>query len=379
LKIVYISTAIIPSRTANSIQVMKMCQAFAKNGHNIILLVPNRQMEIEPGIDDVFDFYCVDKCFKIKKLSYLDTRSGRILYVLFKVLYSRFLMREIKYLQPDIVYGRDVTGCYIAALLGYRCIFELHIPVWYGSLGGAFAFNRLLRCKNLEKIVVITETLKGEYLKSYPSKLNKIIVAPDGSDRVTDLERIRHWSGRKGVLQVGYIGHLYHGKGMEVIAELAPQMPEVDFHIIGGMEKDITYWKKKVKLHNIFFHGFVPQNRISKYINSLDACLLPNQKQVLPYGAKNKPSSNISNYTSPLKLFDYMAHKKAIIASDLPVLREILNEKNAIIVKHDDIKAWKAAIERLKNDSLRGKLGDDAYKDFCSNFTWEIRAKKVIS
>ena len=63
MKIVYISTAIIPSRTANSIQVMKMCQAFAKNGHNIILIVPNRQMEMEPGVDDVFDFYCVDKCF----------------------------------------------------------------------------------------------------------------------------------------------------------------------------------------------------------------------------------------------------------------------------------------------------------------------------
>ena len=67
---------------------------------------------------------------------------------------------------------------------------------------------------------------------------------------------------------------------------------------------------------------------MSEYINSLDICLLPNQINLFLKGV-----GNISSYTSPIKLFDYMSHKKAIIASDISVLREVLNEKNSILVK----------------------------------------------
>ena len=68
MKIVYISNSIIPSRTANSIHVMKMCQAFADNGHEVLLLAPNYKEQNEKGINDVFDFYGVRNSFKIKKI-----------------------------------------------------------------------------------------------------------------------------------------------------------------------------------------------------------------------------------------------------------------------------------------------------------------------
>jgi glycosyltransferase involved in cell wall biosynthesis len=378
MRIVYLSNAIIPSRTANSIHVMKMCQAFAKKGHKVVLIVPDRKKETERGVKDIFYYYNVDKCFEIKKLPFINPGDSRLLYIISTSLYCPFLLRGIAYLKPDVVYGRDIIGCYLAAFLGYSSIFESHRPVWSGRLE-SFVFSRLLKCESFDKLVVITEALKAEYLQSFPIESDKIKVAPDGSDGVTDLGQIEDWPGRKGVLQVGYVGHLYHGKGMEVVAALTRQMPEVDFHVIGGMERDITFWKNEVKSDNMFFHGFVPQNRVSRYINSLDVCLLPNQEKVLAYRSSDRPSRNISDYTSPLKLFDYMAHKKAIIASDLPVLREVLNETNALLVKHDDIKSWKGAINRLRDDRFRQKIGNAAYKDFRKNYNWDIRARNVLS
>lgn len=69
MKITYISSSTIPSRTANSIHVMKMCQAFAKNGHEVTLLAPDNHKEYEPSVECVYDYYGVDQCFEIIKKS----------------------------------------------------------------------------------------------------------------------------------------------------------------------------------------------------------------------------------------------------------------------------------------------------------------------
>lgn len=377
MKIVYISNSIIPSRTANSIQVMKMCQAFSKNGNQVWLIAPKRDREIETGVINVYDFYSVKNCFKIQKVPYIYPENSRLSYHLSATTFALSVMKEIIKVKPDIVYGREILSCTVAALAGYRAIFEAHGPIWL-ALRGSAAFKILHRCRRFEKLIVISNALKNEYLNRYRFDPDKIMVAHDGADPVDNFNSCTSWPGRAGALKLGYIGHLYQGKGMEIVCELALQKDEVDFHVIGGMEKDIAFWKDRVKSDNIFFHGYVQQNRISRCINTLDICLLPNQKTILTYGYNDKSSRNISNYTSPLKLFEYMAHKKPIIASDLPSLREILNESNSILVKHDDIKEWKAAVNRLKSNALQKKIGERAFKDFFSNYTWDIRAKNVL-
>ena len=82
MKIIYISKSIIPSRAANSIHVMKMCQAFADNGHKVVLLAPNLKNYYESNVDDIYEYYGVKKNFKIKKLFHPNIRFGAFLYVL---------------------------------------------------------------------------------------------------------------------------------------------------------------------------------------------------------------------------------------------------------------------------------------------------------
>jgi len=80
-----------------------------------------------------------------------------------------------------------------------------------------------------------------------------------------------------------------------------------------------------------------------------------------------------------LKMFEYMAHKKAIISSDLPVLREVLNESNALLVQCDDFQQWANAIKSLQDKNKREKIAQKAYDDFITGYTWKIRAEQVLS
>ena len=82
MRILYISKSTIPSRSANSINVMKMCQAFSNNGHEVVLLAPDLKDKYEKNIDDIYDYYGVNKNFIIKKLWHPNLKGGAFFYIL---------------------------------------------------------------------------------------------------------------------------------------------------------------------------------------------------------------------------------------------------------------------------------------------------------
>lgn len=371
MKIVYISNSIIPSRTANSIHVMKMCQAFADNGHEVVLLAPNRYKEYENGVDDVYEYYGVRKNFKIQKF-YYKYMKGKVFFQLFSIL------KILQKIQPELVYGRYTPGCLISSIFNYKTIFESHSPIWHSGFLDKFSFEIMKKMPSFKKLVVISNALKNMYLENRYLINDKIQVAHDGADEVIDFENKVELLGDKNSLKVGYVGHLYKGKGIEVIASIADKVSEgIEFHIVGGLEKDIQFWKERINSKNVFFYGFVPQKEVGGYINALDVCLLPNQKVVLPHGAKDN-SHNISDFTSPLKMFEYMAHKKAIVCSDIQVLREVLNEENSILVDPENAKEWIEAIERLKDNETRDYIACKSYDNFLKYYRWKERAVNVV-
>jgi glycosyltransferase involved in cell wall biosynthesis len=83
---------------------------------------------------------------------------------------------------------------------------------------------------------------------------------------------------------------------------------------------------------------------------------------------------------SPLKLFEYMACRIPIVTTDLPVIREVIRDRdNGILCPPENLPAWKKALIQLAdNPELRSRVADSAYKDFCENYTWEIRAKRIL-
>ena len=373
MKILYISKSIIPSRTANSIHVMKMCQALSDNGHDVVLLAPNLKKQYENSVYNIYDYYGVKKNFLIKKIWHPDFKGGALLYLL-GIFYYLFTNKNFQ-----LVYGRFLHGCYIATLLKNIVIFETHENVSTMKNHRLIIFKKLIKSKYFKKLIVISQALKNIYLRNGYLNSKKIQVAHDGADEVLNLNSKIKLKGDETTLKVGYVGHLYQGRGIELIIKCAKQMQDVTFHVVGGTYEDINKWKnylKKLNLTNIFFYGFVPPSETVNYRNAFDILLALYAKQVSVSGFNG--TGNTSEYMSPLKVFEYMAHKKAIIASDLPVLREVLNSKNSILIKPEDIDDLVKAISIFRKKEYREKLGANALKDF-KKYSWKHRVENLMS
>lgn len=371
MKVAYLSSSILPSRAANSVHVMKMSQAFAKNGNKITLIAPNKPNEEEKNVNNIYQFYGVDNIFTIKKIAYPNIRFIR------NIIYAIFSLFALFKLKPDLVYGRNLLGCYLASFF-FSTSFEAHSPM--ESKLKVLILKRLVKRKKFKNLVVISSALEKLVLEQLPKNTPaNLVVAHDGADEAVNLKDKVKLYGNPSALKVGYVGHLYPGKGMELIAKcLELSKSDVEFHIVGGMEKDILFWKNKThKFNNIYFYGFQKQAKLYRYFNAFDICLLPNQIVVLSYGATCN-SGNISDFTSPLKMFEYMSHKKAIVASDLPVLREVLTNKNALLCNPEDANEWVEALNKLKDETFRNQLATNAYNDFMKEYTWLNRARRVV-
>ena len=351
MKIVYIAYSFIPSRTANSLHVMKMCQAFANNGHQVFLIVPDKQDEYEADVLDIFKFYKVEPVFKVIRIPLIKIKGKIILFWL-------ILIYQLVTIKPDLVYGRYIIGVFLAVKLRFNCILEVHNLIWQNAWIERACFVRLVKNNYFKRLTVISEILKKDYVGKGIVDESRILVAHDGADlapqHIEPMDRL----GRKNAMQVGYVGHLYPGKGMEVIQQIADKLPNIDFHIIGGYEKDVNYWKSRVLASNVYFYGFVSQKKLGRYLHQLEVCLLPNQRKLYVHKSKKK---NIGEYTSPLKMFDYMSYKKTIVASDVP-------------------QAWIEALEYLSvNSDTRERLAEEALNNFTTHYTWKKRALKVLS
>jgi glycosyltransferase involved in cell wall biosynthesis len=348
---------------------MKMCQAFANNGHEVILLTPDNKRDIEPFVEDVFSYYGVARNFQLQKLPWLKFKGRGYIY---GWLAAKAAIKH----NTDLVFCRNLVGCYFAALCGQKVVFESHAPVADSGRIIEWLFKKLIMNKKLKNLVVITDALKVYYEERYPGLIGKIQVAPDGADPVSENIEAIELPNKGERLQVGYVGHLYAGRGVELIGELAKRCDWADFHLVGGVQSDVVKWSDKLKsVKNCIFHGFVSPSLAERYRAGFDVLLAPYQLKVSVSGG-----GDTSRWMSPLKVFEYMSSRKAIIASDLPALREVLSDGvNALLCDPEKIDEWQEELTRLKEDrSLIHKLAVSAYSSFSKNYTWKARAEKVL-
>src|SRR5690606_38650280 len=148
LKLVYVANSIVPSQTANSIHIVKMCAAFARNGHDVSLLVPRRPERIQ-SVSDIFAYYGTAPAFDIRMLPWISLK-GRAYW------FAWLAAQQARKIGADFVYGRAVHGCYLAALAGIPSMFESHAPITEFDRVGIWMFNRLIRHPLFRGLVVIS-------------------------------------------------------------------------------------------------------------------------------------------------------------------------------------------------------------------------------
>lgn len=375
MKITYLSCSTLPSRTANSVHVMKMCQAFKENEHDITLvaLKPNRGIDL--NANELWGHYGISVPFRIKRM-----RRLRVLKMYDFNFRSAVYAKKYK---SEIVYARNLGAATLTAEKGITTIFEWHMPILKQRRMQS-EFKRLVAAPGFRRLVVITNALRNHFLEEYASILqpNQVIVAPDA----VDLERFynlpepspaRKEIGINNGFTVGYAGHLYKGRGVEIILAMAKQLPSVQFYIIGGMQTDIDARITEVKrlgLTNIIFAGFINNEILPIHLAACDVLLMPYQKYVCVHGG----SIDTAKWASPMKMFEYMATRRLIVSSELPVLKEILNTGNSILCSPEDTEQWTATIKKAQeNKQWANKLALKAFNDVQS-YTWKQRVQLVL-
>ena len=145
---------------------------------------------------------------------------------------------------------------------------------------------------------------------------------------------------------MGYTGFLDNEglRGTEIICQVAARLPDVDFHVVGGTPEMVTHWTGRAQSSNIHFYGHQNPSKMPGYLGALDVVMAPLQLQV---SARAPIGANMS----PLKLPQYFAYGCSILASDVPAhLETLVHERTALICKADDVYAWAAAVERLRDN-----------------------------
>ena len=364
MKILYLSGFILPSRAAHGVHVMRMCQALAKNGHQVTLFAWGRQQD---RTQDMYGYYGVNSTFSVKLLPVAGVRGGTLFSL-------PRLYKELRTYDPRdvLVYARSIYGASLAAQMGFRIVYEAHCPPPHALIH--WLEKRLLGGESLQKLIVISESLKRIYLSLF-GQIRRIEVCHDAADIPPAHGGVDYpWPGRANRLQIGYTGHLFRGRGIEIILQCAGQLPQYDFHIAGGRERDIQHWRR-LGGANVHFHGFIQPSLVPVVLRKCDVLLMPAQRGLRVVGR----NIDISGWMSPMKLFEYMASRRAIIASDLPVLREVLNEGNSVLVPPDDPDGWVSALQRCENREYRDRLAAAAYEEFLANYTWEKRAARALT
>lgn len=362
MRIMYLARRPIPSVNANSVQIVKMCEAFGKLGHDVTLVC--HRGDDEPG--STFARYGVVRPFRIETWP----RHGRFLK---KWRFLLHLVARTGRNDADLFFGRDIWSLTALAHLGKPLVYEAHIIPPRGSLRGML-LSWLFARRNFAHLVCVTSTLAEMYREQFPEVADKpVIVAPNAGTPAIEMDVPVEWPGRPGRLQLGFVGRPFPGKGIEVLVESAWKLPDADFHVVGANRDDLDWIEGDIPT-NVHFHGYRPHATLGRFFRRFDVAVAPYGSSVM--NASGKESAAI---TSPLKLIEYMAAGLPTIVSDLPGVRDIVgNGDVALLVTPGDTAAFIEAVRRLEDLDLRHRMGTAAHKQYLERHTAEARAGAVL-
>jgi len=361
MKINIIENVRIPTEKAHGYQISKMCEEYANLGYEVLLVVPRRNNNI---VDSVFRFYNLKNNFKIKYVSISE---------LFLNLHVKYKFEMFKKIISDLIITRDPFIVFLFKLKRKKVFLEAHN--WPERKGSIYKF--LIR-----NVDIIICNSKGTAQKHIDEGLKNVVVAPNGVDlKKFNIEESKEELRKEFSLPLDkkiimYVGHLYKWKGIDSVVDLAEKMRDkgdVIFVIVGGLKNDVEKYKsitKNKKLNNLLFLGHQKKEEIPKYLKTADILLLP-----------NVPVSEESiKYTSPIKMFEYMASRVLIIASDLPSIKEVLNDNNSILFKAGDVDDLFVKVEKSLDmeESDKNKIVKKAYSNVLE-YTWGSTSNSVVT
>lgn len=383
MTVLYFADTRFPIERANGVQSMATCHALAVRGHDVTLVVrPDNATRPR----DPFTFYGWEPINTLHVQTVAAGGAGptrRIRYLLAAahvavtqrdaVVLTRdlglaaWLLQLPKATRPALVYESH----------GLADIVATEMPALLGQPAFAPSASKLKRLARREErvwrragaYVTITQALATELTQRFGPRPN-VFVVPDGARSVDRADQPAPTDGR---FTAGYAGHLYPWKGVDVFVRALAQAPGVHGLIVGGHpgERDLERVRALVQSlaieSRVTITGLVPPRDVIPLLRAANVLVLPNTASAIS-----------ERYTSPLKLFEYLTLGRAIVASDLPAVREVLrHDDTAWLVKPGDAGDLAVALRALRDhpDDAAG-LGARAAA-LAPFFTWDARADKL--
>ena len=289
------------------------------------------------------------------------------------------LLRAVR-TRPDIVYYRWMNSpqaLILAKLLGVRCVCEVNgepVPDWSGRQGYLTRWFRhrlarvaLTRC---DRVVVLTEGLKDLLVGRYAVSVQRITVLPSGTDLQTfgarDAVVCRRELGLPpDRLYVGFVGSFYRYQGLrcllDAMAKVKQACPNAQLLLVGDGEAavELKAQSQRMGLENsITWTGRVPYQTVPTWIGAMNVC-------VAPFRADR-------GETSPVKIFDYLACHRPVVASRIACLETTFTSDSGVrLVPPDDPGLLADAVIDLLNDLARcAAMGDQGRRFVERTFGW---------
>jgi glycosyltransferase involved in cell wall biosynthesis len=363
-----------PSEKAASLFAAKSCEAFAEEGLRVVLLVPRRFLREKAN---PFEYYHTKQNFKVVFLPTVDFLFLPLFqkfffflgYFFFSVSSSLYLLFTAK--KNDIIYSNESLPLFFATFFFKNTFYEMHdFPESKLALFGIFLKRvRFALVHNKWKISHLNEVFKVNP--------DKILHEPNAVDiHDFDIEITKEEARNKLNLPLDkkiavYTGHLYGWKGVGTLAQSAKLLPpEYLVVFVGGTETDVVAFRKKYGDDSrVLIVGNKKHQEIPIWQKASDLLVLPNT-------AKEKISKY---YTSPMKLFEYMASKRPVVATEIPSILEIVDKTTAVMVPPDDSASLAKGIMSAVGDKEHSeKISEKAYREVLRH-TWQERAKRILS
>ncbi|MDP6587394.1 MAG: glycosyltransferase family 4 protein [Anaerolineales bacterium] len=350
-----------------------MCAAFASTGAEVKLVTQKPDNAIMSATD-LQQYYNVRPNFKIEQLPRSNGPRSTDMFQVKAILNKRG--------ESKLCYtrGRDVTAAIVGLVLGMHSVIEIHgKPV---SLREQIML-RFIQLHPRGMLVAITSTIKNIYTNQLGFGHYKWIVAPGGVDASrfnpnTSKAEIRSQLNMEPGTWLVYVGGLYEGRGLDILFESVAKL-DVKVMVVGGRNsEEIHNWKHKARTlaaHNVHFSGYQAPKRVPLYLAASDMLVMTYDKHVYtPSGEET------SSWASPMKMFEYMAASRPIIASDIPMLNNtLIDEHNALLVTPGDSTSLRTAITRLINNPALGHhIATNASIDVVKH-TWINRAQHIMN
>ncbi len=379
LRVDYISPSSLPSRSANAVHVMMQCMAFARSGADVRLFARRTARSAKEASRAISSQYGMTEGSIDLRTYYSPTPRGSsaliALLAIPQLLFSR---------RANVILSRNLyASFFLGAILRVPIVFETHQL----EIGFRKHLQRWVMRSASVLTIVISQRLLGALAAHHGvSPCNPLVLHDAAPADMAFVARERRRSTLCGFVPAakgqwrgvcGYFGHLYPGRGIEVIAAMAAARPDILFLVYGGNEADIEDCRSQFCMPNLMLMGFVPHGEARSAMACVDVLLMPYQRQV-SIGLKGHDTAA---WMSPMKMFEYLASGVPVISSDLPALCEVLRDEfNCLLVPPDDVRNWLVALDRLLDDAdFSASIGAHARAECLREFTWEARARKIIA